>query len=94
MIGRKGGSPVSCAEVKEAEKLPDGYEWSGFLDIYRDLEHAIQHPVSRAKKLLNWDRTHKYCGVCGAETSLSEKESVRFCPHCPGDVFSPAVSCR
>lgn len=56
-----------------------------------DEEFAI---AGRALGLLAWDRDHRFCGRCGAETERSATERVRTCTRCKHGAYprlSPAV---
>ena len=89
-IGSLGSRDIFCGEP-ETDRLPEGLEWVPFRDLYRSLDRGDQFPVSRGKQLLTWDRTHRFCGVCAAETVLSEQEHSRSCPAC-GELFYPRLS--
>lgn len=91
VIGEEKGILVCCGELPEDTVLPDYLEWMDFRDIYRALGRSLQFPVSRGKQLLTWDRTHKFCGVCGKETEVNTHESSRVCPFC-GEIFYPRLS--
>lgn len=50
--------------------------------------------AGRAFQVLNWDRTHQYCGHCGTPTKPSAVERARVCPSCGLQAFprlSPAI---
>lgn len=38
--------------------------------------------AGRAAQLIEWDRTHRFCGVCGTSTERVEHERARRCPAC------------
>lgn len=38
--------------------------------------------ASRAAQLVEWDRTHRFCGVCGTATEPVAHERARRCPAC------------
>lgn len=38
--------------------------------------------ASRAAQLVEWDRTHRFCGVCGSATEPVAHERARRCPRC------------
>ena len=44
-----------------------------------------------AYHLWKWYRTSKYCGACGGETVLSERERAIVCPKC-GNVIYPRIN--
>ena len=47
--------------------------------------------AGRAAQVLEWDRTHRHCGVCGTPTQLHERDRARTCPAC-GHVAYPRLS--
>ena len=50
--------------------------------------------AGRAAQLIEWDRAHRYCGVCGTPTEPVRGERVRRCPACGHSAWprlSPAM---
>jgi len=47
--------------------------------------------AGRAAQVLEWDRAHRFCGVCGTPTELQQAERARKCPSC-GHVAYPRIS--
>ena len=50
--------------------------------------------AGRARQLLEWRRTHRFCGLCGASTELGPRGSSLRCTGCGHDHFprvTPAV---
>jgi len=47
--------------------------------------------AGRAAQVLEWDRAHRYCGVCGTPTELHAQDRARVCPGC-GHVAYPRLS--
>jgi len=50
--------------------------------------------AGRAAQLLEWDRSHRFCGVCGTPTTLQPGERARICPACQHTAYprlSPAM---
>ncbi|MCK4988071.1 MAG: NAD(+) diphosphatase, partial [Desulfobacterales bacterium] len=45
----------------------------------------------RANQLVDWGRTHQYCGVCGRPTEDKTDERAKICPQC-GLVNYPRLS--
>jgi NAD+ diphosphatase len=53
--------------------------------------------AGRAFQLAEWDRTHRFCGVCGTPTGRLADERARACPACAHRAYprhSPAVIMR
>ena len=49
------------------------------------------HWPARAFQVVEWDRTHRYCGRCGTPTRQKADERAKECPKC-GYVAYPRVS--
>lgn len=47
--------------------------------------------AGRAAQLLEWDRSHRFCGVCATPTELQPGERARRCPAC-GHTAYPRLS--
>jgi NAD+ diphosphatase len=55
---------------------------------------ALSGVAGRAAQVLEWDRTHRFCGVCGTATELQPGERARRCPACGHSAYprlSPAM---
>jgi NAD+ diphosphatase len=46
------------------------------------LDEAQFALAGRALQVVEWDRTHQYCGACGSRTVPSATERSRGCPDC------------
>jgi len=80
-LGGLRGLDCWAAEVAEAS-APAGYDWVGLRALFSVLEDAHFALAGRAIQLLDWDRSHQYCGRCGAPTLPRAEERVRVCPAC------------
>ena len=47
--------------------------------------------ASRAAQVLDWDRSHRFCGACGTPTEHQTGERARRCPAC-GLTAYPRIS--
>ena len=47
--------------------------------------------AGRAAQVLEWDRAHRFCGVCGTPTEVHASERSRVCPACK-QVAYPRIS--
>jgi NAD+ diphosphatase len=58
---------------------------TGFCDLRRLwglVEDEIWVVAGRGVQIVDWDRTHRFCGACGATTEPSPAERSRRCPAC------------
>jgi len=92
-LGGLGGTECWTAEVGGGE-APPGFGWAGLRSLFTVLEDAHFALAGRALQLLEWDRSHQYCGRCATPTVASAEERVRVCPACKLSVYprvAPAV---
>src|SRR6185369_6185821 len=94
-LGRLAGTDCWAAEApREAEAPPPGMGWEGLRALFSVLEDAHFAGAGRAIQLLDWDRSHRFCGRCGTPTEAKTEERSRVCPACKLAAYprlSPAV---
>ena len=81
------------AEVTQPPSTGHGNFYS-LRQLYYKLEDPFFWIAGRAVQLVDWDRTHQFCGKCGAGVVASEKEHVKICPSCDHRTYpriTPAV---
>ena len=71
------------------------------LDLFRDLralwgalDEVTWTIAGRAAQLVDWQRTHRFCGQCATPTEPAPGERARRCPRCGLAAFprlAPAV---
>lgn len=66
---------------------PDGMILGGLRRLYGLLGDVQFQLGGRAFQVLNWDRTHRFCGRCGTATKPSPTERARQCPACGLQAF-------
>jgi NAD+ diphosphatase len=76
-----GGVPVFVLPA------PGDAELTGLRDAAAVLSHADAGLVAYASALAHWHDTHRFCGVCGAQTDAREAGHSRRCPN--GHVHHP-----
>ena len=64
------------------EKLPEGLEWAPMRKLHGTIDSDLYALAGRALQLIEWERTHRFCGVCGTETTRRQSERARECPAC------------
>jgi len=93
-LGRLGGTDLWAAEAPAAAAAPAGMSWEGLRTLFSVLDDAHFALAGRALQLVDWDRTHQFCGRCGARTEAKADERVRVCPACRLSAYprvAPAV---
>ncbi|MGE4425509.1 MAG: NAD(+) diphosphatase [Solirubrobacteraceae bacterium] len=64
------------------EPAPEAQGRVGVRLAAQTLSQADGGLVAYAAALLNWHRSHRHCGVCGAATTPGNGGTIRFCPAC------------
>ena len=83
-----------AAELPKDTAAPDGMSWEGLRTLFTVLDDAHFALAGRALQLIDWDRTHQFCGRCGTPTEAKREERVRVCPACKLSAYprvAPAV---
>lgn len=93
-IGRLGGVAqlaVALADDVAPEDLPEGWQASGLRSWFGAIDDTSLAIAMRAVQILEWDRSHRFCGACATPTEIVGHERSRRCPAC-GLVFYPRIS--
>ncbi|HET7633233.1 MAG TPA: NAD(+) diphosphatase [Burkholderiales bacterium] len=78
-------------ELPENAEPPSGAAFRGLRSLFDNLDDALVGLAGRAFELIEWDRTHQFCGSCGAPMTTRRDERARVCSGC-GRVAYPVVS--
>jgi NAD+ diphosphatase len=70
---------------------PPGWRSVPLRSAMMGLPETLAGVAGRAAQVLEWDRAHRFCGVCGTPTELAAHERGRRCPAC-GHTAYPRVS--
>lgn len=70
------------AEVEAGSDPPSGMSFTGLRAAYGRLTELDFQIAGQAVQIVNWDRTHRYCGRCGHETEDCTNERAKVCPQC------------
>jgi NAD+ diphosphatase len=68
--------------------------WFGLRRLFGQVDDLEFVLAGRAIQIMEWDRTHQFCGACGTPTESRRNERVRACPACAHAVYprlAPAV---
>jgi NAD+ diphosphatase len=90
-LGTMDGRPCYAVELAEPGSLPAGLTLEGLRQAAARLEESFFALAGRAVQIVDWDRTHQFCGRCGAKTDSLETERGKKCPEC-GLVNYPRLS--
>ncbi|MBW1713142.1 MAG: NAD(+) diphosphatase [Deltaproteobacteria bacterium] len=91
-LGRLNGRGVYAAEVKGEEgQPPPGMTFKGLRGLLGLLSEEVWSLAGRAVQIVDWHRTHRFCGRCGTPTVPHPDERSKTCPKC-GLVSFPIIS--
>ncbi len=78
------GRPLHCycGEVGGDVPPPTGLIFEGLRPLYAQLDEDEFWLAGRAVQIVDWDRTHRFCGRCGAPTVNHTTERAKSCPDC------------
>jgi NAD+ diphosphatase len=81
-LGRLDHRPCYAVEVSEEAILPPGMAFEGLRQLYGRLDEELFWVAARAVQIIEWDRTHQFCGQCGAPLRTKISERAKECPQC------------
>ena len=87
-LGRLGGLD---AWAHRADEVPPGMRRVPLRAALMGLPAEQMGVAGRAAQVLEWDRTHRFCGACGTPTERVAHERARRCPAC-GHTAYPRVT--
>jgi NAD+ diphosphatase len=90
-LGTLGGVHCFVAEVGEDAQAPAATQWSGLRALFGALDDAMFALAGRAFQVMDWDRSHQFCGRCGNATEVKPGERARVCPGC-GQLHYPRIA--
>jgi NAD+ diphosphatase len=96
-IGSLEGVSFFAAALTSEVEPPPGMAFHGLRRLWAQLPEPVWSLAGRAVQIVEWDRNHRFCGRCGAETVRQRTELSRTCPVCGLQHFpriSPAVIVR
>lgn len=87
-LGQLEGIDCWAITLKEP---PAGWRRAPLRAAMMQFGEPLMGLAGRAAQILEWDRAHRHCGVCGTPTVLQAGERARRCPSC-GHTAYPRVS--
>jgi NAD+ diphosphatase len=90
-LGRCGDHDAWALKL---EAVPRGWRGMPLRAAMMAFPPVLMALAGRAAQVLEWDRAHRFCGVCGTPTELLGHERARRCPACQHTAYpriSPAM---
>jgi NAD+ diphosphatase len=95
-IGALHDRNVDAVRVDSQTLAPSRLRWAGLRSLFGVLPDDLVALAGRSLQLLEWDRTHRFCGACATPTIRESSERARRCPNCGLSAYpriSPAMMC-
>jgi NAD+ diphosphatase len=90
-LGRLDGLDCWALQLRAG---PAGWHPTALRAAMLQFPDALMSLAGRAAQVLEWDRAHRFCGVCGTATEAQPHERSRRCPACGHSAYprlSPAM---
>lgn len=83
-----------CAlELSDKELLPADYKLLPIRSFFAENGEEPSFRLARARALLSWRKTMRFCSCCGAALEDSADTTSRFCPNCRRTYFPRIEPC-
>jgi NAD+ diphosphatase len=90
-LGRLDNRHCYAVELAEGDPPPVGMAFKGLRQVYDLLDEDLFWVAGRAVQIVDWNRTHQFCGRCGIKTKTHPTERAKECPQC-GLLHFPRLS--
>lgn len=81
-LGFVAGRPAVAVRLHPDAPAPSGFRFIGLRALHGLVPDPIFGAAGRAFQLLEWERTHRFCGACGAPTTVDASGNARACAAC------------
>lgn len=81
-VGSMDGRSCYVGELSPDTVAPEGMSFCDLRGLFNQVSVDLFFFVGKAYQIMNWDRTHQYCGRCGTQTENRIDERAKFCPSC------------
>jgi NAD+ diphosphatase len=90
-VGCLDGRHCYAVELPEGIAPPQGMTFEDLRRTYGRMDEDLFSVAGRAVQIIDWDRTHQFCGRCGARTKTHPTERAKECPQC-GTLHFPRLA--
>ncbi|MBN1168083.1 MAG: NAD(+) diphosphatase [Methanospirillaceae archaeon] len=91
IIGSDSATNWYAVPISDTTVLPGSCRKASLRSLYGIIPDDTLGIASRAAVLVMFYRTHRYCGICGAETRKKDDEHAVVCTAC-SHVFYPVIN--
>ena len=90
-FGELAGVPCFAAQIASDIELSSGHAAFDLRRLFGRIDEDLVWLAGRAVQMVEWDRTHQFCGACATPTEPRLSARARFCPRCKLE-FYPRVA--
>lgn len=90
-LGLIGETHACSAEVPDNIEAPPQMRWMGLRQLLGLVNDAFLSLAGHALQIMDWDRSHQFCGHCATPTLIKPGERNRLCPNC-GQAHYPRIA--
>jgi NAD+ diphosphatase len=90
-IGVLNGRKAWAIEVPPDFEPPEGTEFRDLRSLFSGMDEDFFRMAGKAKQIVGWNATHRFCGRCGGETEYVPGELAKRCTRC-GMLHYPRLS--
>ncbi len=91
-LGMLGATAVRRVNVADDTHEPAGMRFVGLRTLFFKVPEPLLALAARAFQVVDWDRTHRFCGRCGTPTRDARRASAPRSARRAGS--SPIRACR
>jgi len=82
-IGLLDGIPCYTAEISIESHVSGNFVLKNLRELFfGQLDEELVWIAGQANQLVDWNRSHQFCGKCGRQTEDGQDERAKVCPRC------------
>jgi NAD+ diphosphatase len=82
-LGALNEVPCYAAELTADGPIAGEFALKGLRELFfGQIEEELIWIAGQANQLIDWSRSHQFCGQCGRPTEDGQDERAKVCPHC------------
>ena len=90
-LGTLNNMPCMAGEVNAEHLVPDGWRTVDIRGLYDHLDEASYVAVGYASQILRWQRSSRFCPVCGQPLAGLGEQWMRQCSNCNHIGYPPVT---
>ncbi len=93
-VGLLGETYCRAAWLAKEAVAPEGHAFAGLRSLFGRHDDGLVAIAGRARTIVEWARTHRFCGACGGPTEPMPGERAMKCASCGHHAYpriSPAM---